>query len=192
MISSIRFRNSGRKWSRSWSVTRSAAAAKASAPASAASMSAAEPMLLVMITTVLRKSTVRPWRVGQAAVVEELEQDVEDVGVGLLDLVEEHHLVRPAADRLGQLAAFFVADVAGRRTDQPRHRELLHVLAHVDAHHRALVVEQEFGQRAGELGLADAGRPQEDERADRPLRILEAAGATDGVRRRRSPPRPGR
>ena len=31
--------------------------------------------------------------VGQPAVVEHLEQDVEDVGVGLLDLVEQDHLV---------------------------------------------------------------------------------------------------
>ena len=111
--------------------------------------------------------------VGQAAVVEDLEQDVEDVRVGLLDLVEQDDLVRPAADRLGQLAALVVADVAGRRADQPRHGELLHVLAHVDPDHRVLVVEQELGQGARQLGLADAGRAEEQERADRPARVLE-------------------
>ena len=37
--------------------------------------------------------------VGQPAVVEDLEQDVEDVAVGLLDLVEEDDRIRPAADR---------------------------------------------------------------------------------------------
>ena len=37
-----------------------------------------------------------------------------------------------------------------------------------------LVVEQIFGQRLGQLGLADAGRAQEHERADRPVRILQA------------------
>ena len=96
--------------------------------------------------------------VGQATVVEDLEQDVEHVRVGLLDLVEQHHLVRPAADGLGQLAALVVADVAGRRADQAGHGELLHVLAHVDAHHGGLVVEQELGERPCELRLADAGR----------------------------------
>ncbi len=30
---------------------------------------------------------------------------------------------------------------------------LLHEFAHVDAHHRPLIVEQEFGQRLGQLGL---------------------------------------
>ena len=39
---------------------------------------------------------------------------VEHVRMGLLDLVEQHHGVRPAADRLGQLTALVVADVAGR------------------------------------------------------------------------------
>src|SRR5919204_627139 len=52
--------------------------------------------------------------VGQAAVVEHLEQDVEHVRVGLLDLVEQDHGVRAPAHRLGELAALVVADVAGR------------------------------------------------------------------------------
>ena len=60
--------------------------------------------------------------VGQAAVVHHLQQHVEDVGVGLLDLVEQHDGVGPAAHRLGELAALLVADVAGRRADEPRRR----------------------------------------------------------------------
>ena len=51
-------------------------------------------------------------RVGEPAVVEHLQQRVEHVGVGLLDLVEQHHRVRLAAHRLGELAALLVADVA--------------------------------------------------------------------------------
>jgi hypothetical protein len=50
---------------------------------------------------------------------------------------------------------------------------LLHVLRHVDLDHRVLVAEQELGERARELGLADAGRAEEDERADRALRVLD-------------------
>ncbi len=41
-----------------------------------------------------------------------LEHHVEDVGVGLLDLIEQHHGVRPPAHRLCQLSALVVADVA--------------------------------------------------------------------------------
>ena len=43
-----------------------------------------------------------------------------------------------------------------------------------------LVVEEELGQRLGQLGLPDAGRAQEDERAARALGVLEAGpGAAD-------------
>ena len=53
---------------------------------------------------------------------------------------------------------------------------------------RGLVVEQERGERLGELGLADAGRAQEDERADRPVGVLQAGaraanGRGDGLDR---------
>ena len=58
--------------------------------------------------------------VGQPPVVEHLQQDVEDLGVRLLDLVEQHDGVRAAAHGLGELPALLVADVAGRRADEPR------------------------------------------------------------------------
>ena len=120
--------------------------------------------------------------VGEAPVVEHLQEDVEDLGVRLLDLVEQDDRVRPPAHGLGELAALVVADVAGRRADQARHRVPLLVLGHVDPDHRPLVVEHELGERPGELGLADAGRAEEDERADRPVGILEpGAGAAEGV-----------
>ena len=112
--------------------------------------------------------------VGEPAVVEHLEQHVEDVRVGLLDLVEQHHRVRAAAHRLGELAALLVPDVAGRGTDQPGDGVLLAVLAHVDADHRPLVVEQEPGERLGQLGLADAGRAEEQEAAGRPVGVGDA------------------
>ena len=53
---------------------------------------------------------------------------------------------------------------------------------HVDADHRPLVVEEEVGERAGQLGLADAGGAEEQERPDRPVRVGQAgAAAADGV-----------
>ena len=90
----------------------------------------------------------------------------------LLDLVEEDHRVRAAAHGFRELTAFLVADVAGWGADQPRDRVPLLVLRHVEPHQGALVVEHELRQRACELGLAHAGRPEEDEGADRAIRIL--------------------
>lgn len=49
--------------------------------------------------------------VGEAAVVEDLEQGVEHRDVGLLHLVEEDHAVGSPPDRLRQLAPFFVPHV---------------------------------------------------------------------------------
>ena len=115
--------------------------------------------------------------VGQPALVEHLQQHVEHVGVGLFDLVEQDHRVRAPAHRFGQLTTLVVADVPRRGADQARHRVLLAVLAHVDAHHRALVIEQELRQRLRQLGLADTGRAQEHERARGPVRVGDT-GAT--------------
>ena len=43
------------------------------------------------------------------------------------------------------------------------------------------IVEQEFGERLGQLGLADAGGAEEQEGAERAVRVLQAgAGAADG------------
>ena len=112
--------------------------------------------------------------IGEAAVVEHLQEHVEHVGVGLFDLVEQHHLVGSPSHCLGERAAFLVADIAGRCADQAGDRMFLHVFRHVHADQRVLVVEQVLGQRFGQFGLAHAGRPQEHERADRPVRILQA------------------
>ena len=108
--------------------------------------------------SVLRKSTVWPCPSVEPAVVEHLQQDVEHIRMRLLDLVEQDDLIGPAPHRFGERAAFVVADIARRRADQARDRVLLHVLGHVDADQRVFVVEQIFGERLGQLGLADAGR----------------------------------
>ena len=59
---------------------------------------------------------------------------------------------------------------------------LLHVFAHVDANHGVLVVKEEFGDGASELGFAYSGWTEKNEGADGTVRVLEAAaGAADGV-----------
>ena len=113
-------------------------------------------------------------RVGQPAVVEDLKQDVEDVGMRLLDFVEEEHRVRPAPHLLGELARLLVADIAGRGADEPRDRMSLLELAHVETDHQALVAEEDLGERPRELGLADSGRAEEEEASDRPVRVAES------------------
>src|SRR6266852_1666885 len=119
-------------------------------------------------------------RVREAALVEDLQQDVEDLGVRLLDLVEQDHAVRLATDGLRELSALFVADVARRRSDQARHVVALHVIGHIDLHDVLFAAEHELGELLREVRLAGAGGPDEEEHADRPARVLQAgAGAAD-------------
>lgn len=107
--------------------------------------------------------------VGEPAVVEDLQQGVEDIGMGLLHFVQQQQRVRMPSYGLRQLAGLLVADVAGRGADQPADRVPLLVLAHVEPHHPVLAAEEGLRQRAGQFGLADAGRAQEEEAADRPV-----------------------
>ena len=99
--------------------------------------------------------------VGQASVVEDLQEGVEDIGVRLFDLIEEHDAVGVATYRFGQLTGLVVAHVAGRRADHAADGVPLHVLAHVQPDERLFVVEQLLREGAGQLGLADAGGSQE-------------------------------
>ena len=116
------------------------------------------------------------------AVIQHLQQRVEDIRMRLLDLVEQHHGERLAAHLLGELAALLITDVSRRRTKETRCRILLGELGHIDANQRILIVEQELGQRLGQLGLAHAGGAGKDERTGRALRVLQAhAGTADGA-----------
>src|SRR5262249_32490584 len=100
----------------------------------------------------------------------------------LLDFIEEHNGVRTAAHLLGELAAFFVANVSRGRSDQAGDRVLLHVFGHVDANHGVLIVKQKFSQSAGEFSFADTSRAEEDEAANWPFGVAKSsARAADRI-----------
>ncbi len=103
--------------------------------------------------------------------------------MGLLDFIQEHHGIRPPADRFGELASFFVTHVSWRRADQAAHRVLFHELAHVETDHGVFVVEQRLGESLAEFRFAHARGTTEQERANRTIGILQAAAAaTNRVR----------
>ena len=96
--------------------------------------------------------------VGQAAVIQYLQQDVEHVGMGLFHFVQKNHAVRFAADLFGQVAALFVADIARRRADQACNGVFFHVFGHIDTNQMIFAVEQEACQSFAQLGFTHAGR----------------------------------
>ena len=102
--------------------------------------------------------------------------------MGFLHLVQQHYAIGLAPHPLGQLPALAVADVAGRGADHLGHLVTLHVLGHVQADDARLVVQQELGQGAGQLGLAHPAGPQKEEGADGPAGGGDTgAVAADGV-----------
>ena len=79
--------------------------------------------------------------VGYPAVVKDLEQDIQNVGMRLFYLVKQDDRIRLAADLLGELACLVVADIARRRTDNARYAEFFHKLGHIEPYKRLGRVE---------------------------------------------------
>ena len=49
----------------------------------------------------------------------------------------------------------------------------LHIFRHIEPDHIRLIVKQKLGQRPGQFGFSHPGRPQKDERPNRPVRVFE-------------------
>ena len=93
--------------------------------------------------------------IGQAAIIQDLQQRVEEIWVSFFNFVEQDDLIRPAPNRFCQDAAFIIAHIAGRRADQTGDRMLLLELRHVEPQHGAIIIEQELGQGFGQLSFTD-------------------------------------
>mmetsp|Transcript_13989 Transcript_13989/g.33045 ORF Transcript_13989/g.33045 Transcript_13989/m.33045 type:complete len:302 (-) Transcript_13989:1622-2527(-) len=102
-----------------------------------------------------------------------LKEDVEHVGVCFLDLVEEDDGEGLSPDSFCQLAALAVADVSGRRAHKFAHAVALHVLAHVEPDHRALVAKIDLGEGFRDFGLTNTRRAGEQESTNGASRIFE-------------------
>src|SRR5436190_2336139 len=100
--------------------------------------------------------------IGKPAIIEHLEEDIKNIMVRFFNFIEQHHAIGAAADGFTELPALFVADVTGRRADEPSHSVFFHVFAHVNADHGVFVIEEEFSERTGGLGFADAGWAKEN------------------------------
>ena len=85
-----------------------------------------------------------PLVVGQAAIVEDLQQYVEHIRVSFFYFIEKHYGIRLAANGFCQLATLVIAHIPRRRTDQTRGTELLLILAHVYSRKHALIIEEQY------------------------------------------------
>src|SRR5450830_1184595 len=108
--------------------------------------------------------------VGQGAMIHHLQQNVEDVGMGLFDFIEQQHRMRLLGNRFGQQTTLVETDITRWRTDQAADRMTLHVLGHVKANQLDAHDER---QLLGDFGLANTRRTGEQERADRLVRLAQ-------------------
>ena len=111
--------------------------------------------------------------VREPAIIENLQQDIEDVRMRLFNFVKQDHAVWPATDRFGELAALVIADISRRRANQAGHGVFFHVFRHVNAHHGVLIVKEKLSQRPRQFGFAYSGGAKKNERANRLARIAQ-------------------
>ena len=116
--------------------------------------------------------------VGEAAFVGDLEEWVEDCGVGFFDFVEEDDAAGIFGDEVGEFAAFAVADVARWRADEFADFVGGGELGHVEGEEGPA---GDGGELLNQLGFADAGVAGEEEEAGGFTRVFESEeGALHG------------
>jgi hypothetical protein len=81
--------------------------------------------------------------IGEATIVQHLQEKRHEFTRSLFDLVDEHDTVGLPADVFGKLATRVVPDVARGRSNEPRDGMLLGVFRAVDANHSVWRVEQD-------------------------------------------------
>ena len=112
--------------------------------------------------------------VGQSPVVEDLEESIKDIRVGLFDFIKENDAVGATPNGFGQLATLFVTDVAWGRPDEARDGMFFHVFGHIDTDDSVFTIEKSGGKGTGEFGFTYASRSEKKERADGSFGVFKA------------------
>ena len=98
--------------------------------------------------------------VGEMPALKQVEEEVPNRWVGLLELVYEDDAGFAGLDFQGELA-LFAADVAARASDERVEGVFAAVVAEVDLR-EGLARGEQIAEDAGRLGLADAGRAEQE------------------------------
>ncbi len=100
--------------------------------------------------------------IGDPAIVQHLEQDIEHIRMGLLQLIEQNDRIGLPADLFGQLTSLIIAHIARRGTNELGNGILLHIFGHIHPNQVVLTVKQLRSQGLYQLGLAHAGGTHEN------------------------------
>ncbi len=113
-------------------------------------------------------------RVGEVPTVQNLKQEIECIGMCLLNLIKQDNRVWAVLDHFRERPALFVSDISWRRADKLRDGVPFHIFGHIKADERLVVVKHELRKRPRELRLSHSRRTQEDERADWSVFFVDA------------------
>ena len=70
-----------------------------------------------------------------AAIIKNLQHNIENIRMGLLNFVKKDDGIRMPANGLCQLSAFLITDISRRRSNKARDCMLFHILGHINSHH---------------------------------------------------------
>ena len=99
----------------------------------------------------------------QPSIIQHLQENVPDIRMCFLDFIQQHNTVWFSPDRLCQLTALIISDIAWRSTHQPGYGMFFLVLTHVYAGHHALIIKQVFRKGFGKFCFTHARCTQKDE-----------------------------
>ena len=121
-----------------------------------------------------------PVIVGQLAMVHDLQQHTEQVGMRLFDLVQQHHAMGVLIDPFRQKPPLVKSHISRGRANEAGNGMPLHILGHVKAQH---LHPQRIGQLASHFRLADPRRTGKQVRTNGFFRLTQpGTGQLDGGR----------
>ena len=112
--------------------------------------------------------------VRELAVIHDLQQHVEQIGMRLLDLVEQQDRVGMLIGGVGKQAALIEADITRRRPDEAGYGVALHIFGHVESDQ---LNPHDTGKLARHLGLANPGGAREEIVANRLFGLAQSGAA---------------
>ena len=85
----------------------------------------------------------------QSTFIQHLQEHVEHIAMGLLDLIQQNDRVGTTTNTLCQLSTFLITDISRRCTHQTRGIETLRILTHIDTDERISCAKHDLCQFLG-------------------------------------------
>ena len=117
--------------------------------------------------------------VSDTSVIQHLQQHIKHIRMCLFNLIKQNNGIWFSSNRLCKLSAFVISDISRRCSYQTRHWVFLHIFAHINTNHIALIIKQTLRKCFCKLCLTYPGRSQEQEWSDWFRRIFDTCFRTD-------------